>query len=714
MERNHQDAGIGLDRALVASSALENDKLDRKAFSESVVTSLSRIDASAGFVLSVEGAWGSGKTSTLAMIEALLNKEHAETRPVIVHFNPWLIGDRDALLRQFLAKIALAVEMADHVGDSKKVAEELKTYAKVFEFAKLIPGAEPWASIVKSVLESGGNAVSAAADHKCTDIETQKNKVEGALKKFPKRIIVFVDDLDRLFPNEVFEIVRIIKAVGDLPHVGYVLSFDPSYVNEALEKASVPNASVYLEKIVQVRMPLPILSFAARERLIENALKSLDSQARKSYFKESERRLSKFYFSGLRDLVEQPRDIVRIFNTVKMIEPFLRGEVVLADVIGLAALMVKALPVYELLRKHPRWFVGALPGDHGLTGKKQEILKIGEASRAHSFTQCCSPQAVAKIVKFLFPLTHVPGAHTKIKEFEGHIASPSRLLIAIQMSITGADVSLVDAARYLLRPDARLKIEESITPENCIEFLGALADMAESMDRDAIFGIKEICLSISRIVDMDPCVSRAKRHTFFSLSVEDFAKQTINRLVSHSGSSQSMAVASLIVMSADSLTVAMEIIVSSFLVAQRDVETVLCADNERGELVEIFSKNVTQAAKEGWLLDVCNPSFIFWNFWRISGSLCPEIFQYMKDSDPTLDAFALAILKHSFDSHKGQTYGLHDNRNAINAYCSIDELKRHASERLSDNELTFPARAAWQAVVDEKIYYGVDGSMASR
>ena len=86
----------------------------------------------------------------------------------------------------------------------------------------------------------------------------------------------------------------------------------------------------------------------------------------------------------------------------------------------------------------------------------------------------------------------------------------------------------------------------------------------------------------------------------------------------------------------------------------------------------------------------------------------------MKDSDPTLDAFALAILKHSFDSHKGQTYGLHDNRNAINAYCSIDELKRHASERLSDNELTFPARAAWQAVVDEKIYYGVDGSMASR
>lgn len=74
---------------------------------------------------------GKRKSSVLAMIQALLNREDKKRQPVIVHFNPWLVGDKDALLRQFLASIAKAVKLSDHSKDGRKVAKELKAYSKV-------------------------------------------------------------------------------------------------------------------------------------------------------------------------------------------------------------------------------------------------------------------------------------------------------------------------------------------------------------------------------------------------------------------------------------------------------------------------------------------------------------------------------------------------------------------------------------------------------
>lgn len=194
MASDDEQVEVGFDRPLRAKRALDEDQLGRRGYADSAVRALARVNASAGFVLSVEGPWGSGKTSTLAMMEALLGKQ--KTPPVIVHFNPWLIGDRDALLRQFLAKLAAAVKLTDRAADGKKVARELKAYGKVFDLVKLVPGAEPWASMVKSVIESTGESVDSVASYKTPDLEAKKEKVADALRQFSRSIVVFIDDIE--------------------------------------------------------------------------------------------------------------------------------------------------------------------------------------------------------------------------------------------------------------------------------------------------------------------------------------------------------------------------------------------------------------------------------------------------------------------------------------------------------------------------------------
>lgn len=347
MTKEENIADLRLDRPLLPGKALAGDLLDRKGFVARVTDVLWRISPEAGLVVSLEGTWGSGKTSLLAMLEELLNAEPEQQRAVVVHFNPWLIGDRDALLRQFLASIAKAVRLTDHAKEGKRVAKELKTYSKAFDVLKLIPGAEPWASIIKSVVESVGNTSEAVFDYKTPDIEARKLALENALRKFPRRIVVLLDDLDRLYPAEAYEMVRIIKAVGDLPNVGYVLAWDEKYVSAALDKLSVPFAATYLDKVVQVRLPVPPLSFPQRVALMNKSLVRLAKGALAQHFKGGEERLGLLFHHGLSELIEQPRDVVRLFDVVCSIEPGMRGEIHLADILGMAILMIKAPPRFR-------------------------------------------------------------------------------------------------------------------------------------------------------------------------------------------------------------------------------------------------------------------------------------------------------------------------------------------------------------------------------
>ena len=716
---NDTDAGINFDIPLQAANALQGDKLDRTGYAESAAAALRKVSSSAGLVVSIEGAWGSGKTSALAMIEAILNQPGAAHQPLIVHFNPWLVGEKDVLLRHFLSRIAGAINLSDHSRDGKKVAKEIKAYSKAFDLVKLIPGAEPWTSLIKSVFNAVGDATGSIAEYKTPDIEAYKQKVEEALRQFQRPIIVFIDDIDRLFPNEVFEMVRIIKAVGELPHVGYVLAWDSAYVSSALEKLGVPYAGSYLDKVVQIRMPLPSLSLSARRKLINDALDELAPEALVPRFKAHDQRLSGLYYSGLRELLDQPRDMARVFNAVRMIEPPLRGEIVFADILGLAALSVKAPAVFELLRRNPRLFVGRVVDDHGLLEKSEDVIKDGTPERGLAYDASSSPSSVQRVVHYLFPsVAEAEDSYAlgHASYVDGTIAHPARLAVALQLSVTSGDVSLEAAKRYLQQPEQRLAVIESLTTENCYAFLELLGDVAQSLGGEGIVDLDDLCMSIAGLPEQALFVDRAKAgKESIGLNAEDNALRAVVMLLKSVDSDRMDPLAEKIATDSRTLSCAAEIVTQSYVPQRRRYSEQLTAPTRaRDAVLQAFAANVLKAAQEDRLFQMNNPGFILWTLARSVPTDCPAIYAAVKAVQPSLDNFALEFLRNSWDSTNGQTYSLPRDESLHSVYCPLDDFKAHAASRLEDKSLRNPAKAAWRSVVEGRNLYGVDGSEARR
>lgn len=244
----------------IAPDSNTDDLLDRGKFCSRIAEMVSLPATSPCLVLSLEGPWGYGKTSALNIISGELAKRSADSKPIQVHFNPWMIGSQNALVGEFLLQMASSVGLSSQSDSAGRLSQALLSYAKIFSFAKLVPVIGPYADVAKAVIEAGSEAAKAASELSAMSIEKQKQRVAEAISALRLPIVVFIDDLDRLPPDEVFTMIRLVKAVSDFPRVAYILAFDPAYIESALERSGISGARAYLDKIVQVRAPLPRIS----------------------------------------------------------------------------------------------------------------------------------------------------------------------------------------------------------------------------------------------------------------------------------------------------------------------------------------------------------------------------------------------------------------------------------------------------------------------
>jgi hypothetical protein len=465
----HSDAPIN-------GSVHEPDLLNREQFAKRIAEGIKTVPSANGFVLSLEGPWGFGKTSMLNLMEKNFKTWPENEQPVVCRFNPWMVGNAETLVQSFLLQLAAVIGSKDQAAAGRRAANELLSYSSIFTAFKFVPGAEPWASLVQGTVRAVGTATKDIADLKNLDLERRKDKVVQALKDFGRRIVVFIDDMDRLPPNEVFQMVRLAKSVGDFSGVIYVICFDSGYVASALREFKLDNPEGYLDKVIQTRLSLPVISKDDLLSILNKEYDALPKEATSARFPKQSERVSEIYYLGLRSVLETPRDIKRLFNRLRFTEPGCRGEVNIADLLGLEAVAIKAPAVYEHIKRNTAAYTGRDPGPHVSIKKSEDVVKEAEPGRRAALGNVPLPLQghIEALLEKLFPLLRNNRfeVNEQSAKTQGLISLPDRLSIALSAGLPSQEVSYASAVQFITSDERREDmIQEVIKADKLSRFI---------------------------------------------------------------------------------------------------------------------------------------------------------------------------------------------------------------------------------------------------
>lgn len=348
------------------------------AYADNLAQALRQCSLDEGLVVGIEGPWGSGKTSLKNLLIEKLNLEDPakqqtksgktarqqdnpedSTKPVpVVEFEPWMYSGSGRLVSLMFKQISLS--LSGWLNTARNVAAQgSKRMAKVTGAVSLAAGvispevAAALGSIAKGFEEVG--EVLEPDGHDIDKLSGRRRQLIEQLEQSPTRIIVFIDDLDRLMDDEVVDILRAVKAVGDLPHVTYVLLYDRTVIAKALDKSCHGKGAEYLEKIIQVPVGLPKPPDEAVEKQLKGELARIaGKEARKIYEKDIPAlsdHMGGVYDACVLPFIHNMRDVIRLSNEFGLRYQVLQDDVEPDDLLAITTL--------EVFRPHlHRWIMG--------------------------------------------------------------------------------------------------------------------------------------------------------------------------------------------------------------------------------------------------------------------------------------------------------------------------------------------------------------------
>ena len=87
-------------------------------------------------------------------------------------------------------------------------------------------------------------------------LEAERNNINLELTKLSKKIVIVIDDIDRLDKDETRLIMKLVKMTANFPNTIFLLAYDRQRVVERLEEDGWPGEEKK-KKIIQVSFTLP-------------------------------------------------------------------------------------------------------------------------------------------------------------------------------------------------------------------------------------------------------------------------------------------------------------------------------------------------------------------------------------------------------------------------------------------------------------------------
>jgi len=654
----------------------DQDQLKRFPLATKVAAMISAFAAKESFVIGVEGKWGSGKTSFINLVLGQLDPNSI----VYFTFNPWNFSDESSLLRDFFIKFAEAVEKVT----GKSTGKRMKQYAGKLSEIDLGISYEGFSIKPFKLLKSWSPD---------TSLEAIRKELDDALTGIEKKIVVVIDDIDRLDKKETKLILKLVKLTADFPKTIFILAYDRNRVEERItEKESGLDGGEYLKKIVQVSFSLPVPD---QQELWNILFKDLDSSLAAVYatadlLEKDEARWRELFQSGFNDLFVTIRDIKRYISSLRLDWSIMgKSDVNKIDFLGIEAVRVFAPRFYEAIPAYKELFIEA--GRSLLEGMHRHANGIVEARRKQYqglLKNLIENEAVRRsidgICKILFPQIESHSMRSDDQwEQELRICSPERFNFYFQLGIPFGEISEdeIDGVVSSLADDNAFKtlVLQFNEGKRLRKVLSRLLRRRESLDEAKLKTLLAVLWELEKQIDDE-------REAVFDL---DDVETQIQRLAYHSlkqlpATNRKPLLAGLIRDCQNISYPAHLIAVLRQEMEKQGAETAVLSDNDLKELEELLVGKIKASAKNNSLKDEKHLVSILYR-WRVWES--PKAVSDYIRSLISSRAGLLTFLK-AFVSQVLSTGGNYNNlnRNSVGELYPIAEIEALV-DAITDNEL---------------------------
>jgi predicted KAP-like P-loop ATPase len=375
-QRPHNDKPI---------SEPSDDRFGIDPFAKTLAASIGKIKAPEGTVVALNGPWGSGKSSAVNLILHHLNEAIDRDEIVVINFACWWFRGEEALALEFFRE--LYAGLSPSLGKrARKILPKLA--ARVLRAGSTVGAAVDLTGATAGLVTFAAKTMSWLSElvHGEDTVEKLHKELTTLLDQQQKRFLIVIDDIDRLSPDEALLMFRLVKSIGRLPNVIYLLVFDRELAEGIISERYPSEGPHYLEKIIQAGFDLPSpRPFDLNQELLRQIEILCGSPSERDMV-----RFMNVFYDVIAPEIQTPRDLVRLTNVLSVTWPAIGKAVDRADLVAMETLRLRRPEVYRALRSNRDRLCGTGKGrdDRGQKVELDALLLGSEAEGARSTTAC--------------------------------------------------------------------------------------------------------------------------------------------------------------------------------------------------------------------------------------------------------------------------------------------------------------------------------------